>query len=265
MPAESKAASQLAVVYLALYNALSIAAWSFLIHRSVSHFAAFNYDVGRAAPSFYDAIGDALKIVQTAALLEILHAASGLVRASALVTFLQVFGRLNVLWGATALAASAQRHWSFSLMAAAWAAVEIPRYTFYLWKLLADPATRVKQPGLSDAASSNVPYFLTWLRYSMFIVLYPAGIIGELGQIFCALPLIERERPFSAALPNTYNFAFDYYIYMLVIIALYVPAGPFMCAIIRRARRMKKQHPRALLRRSMTTAPPRLLLPLAGF
>jgi very-long-chain (3R)-3-hydroxyacyl-CoA dehydratase len=45
-----------------------------------------------------------------------------------------------------------------------WSLVEIPRYAYYAVNLI---------------APTSIPYFLTFLRYSLFMVLYPSGISGK--------------------------------------------------------------------------------------
>jgi len=53
-------------------------------------------------------------------------------------------------------------------MVLAWASVEVPRYAFYVAAIITGDATK------------GTPYPLFWLRYSLFAVLYPMGISGEL-------------------------------------------------------------------------------------
>lgn len=53
-------------------------------------------------------------------------------------------------------------------MMLSWALVEVPRYAFYVFALLTGDATK------------KTPFPLFWLRYSLFAVLYPTGIVGEL-------------------------------------------------------------------------------------
>jgi very-long-chain (3R)-3-hydroxyacyl-CoA dehydratase len=53
------------------------------------------------------------------------------------------------------------------LAVTSWSLVEVPRYLFYALNIV----------GL-------VPYPLFWLRYSLFAILYPTGISGELGCFF---------------------------------------------------------------------------------
>ena len=50
-----------------------------------------------------------------------------------------------------------------------WALVEVPRYLFYVTAIVTGDATK------------GTPYPLFWLRYSLFAVLYPTGISGELS------------------------------------------------------------------------------------
>ena len=64
--------------------------------------------------------------------------------------------------------------WGAGLMIASWATVEVPRYAFYLMALVTGDATK------------KTPYPLFWMRYSLFAVLYPTGITGELTVFLSA-------------------------------------------------------------------------------
>ena len=57
-----------------------------------------------------------------------------------------------------------------------WSLIEVPRYLFYLLKLL----------------EVKIPTWLLFLRYNLFFVLYPAGISGEILTIINALPYIKE-------------------------------------------------------------------------
>jgi very-long-chain (3R)-3-hydroxyacyl-CoA dehydratase len=57
-------------------------------------------------------------------------------------------------------------------MILSWSLVEVPRYAFYVMALITGDATK------------KTPYWLFWLRYSLFAVLYPTGITGELTVFF---------------------------------------------------------------------------------
>lgn len=71
-----------------------------------------------------------------------------------------------------------------------------------------------------------MPYPLLWARYSLFIVLYPLGVASEMTMAYLALPTIRKERPWSFSMPNSVNFAFDYYIFCFIAIACYIPGLP---------------------------------------
>jgi very-long-chain (3R)-3-hydroxyacyl-CoA dehydratase len=63
--------------------------------------------------------------------------------------------------------------------------------------------------------------WLTWLRYSLFIPLYPIGVACELTAIYLALPELRRRGLWSVAMPNQLNFAFDYSVFITVMSVLY--------------------------------------------
>jgi very-long-chain (3R)-3-hydroxyacyl-CoA dehydratase len=125
-----------------------------------------------------------------------------------------VLSRVVVLWGIVHISPPSQTSVFFPLMAASWAAVEVPRYLFYIVKENGSPS-----------------YGLTWLRYSMFMVLYPTGISGEVGCLWNALDLVRTrgvEIGASVALPNAWNVAYNHYGTLLFLLALYAPGSPFM-------------------------------------
>ena len=88
-----------------------------------------------------------------------------------------------------------------------WSLVEVPRYLFYIVKLL----------------NVSMPSWLLFLRYNLFLVLYPTGITGEILTIYRSLPFIKSTHLFSFALPNAWNFAFNYYAVSVFYLLLYIP------------------------------------------
>lgn len=60
-------------------------------------------------------------------------------------------------------------------------------------------------------------------RYTFFIVLYPMGVTGELLTIYAALPYVQKTGLYSVTLPNKYNFSFDYYTFLIVVMISYIP------------------------------------------
>jgi len=126
----------------------------------------------------YAGVGRFTKWTQTAALLEVIHAASGLVRAPISTTSMQVASRLLLVWGVVnnfpVLAESA----AYSSMLVAWSVTEVIRYSYFVLTL-----------------SGYQPSFVTWLRYNAFFVLYPLGISSECWMIYKAIEPARELRP----------------------------------------------------------------------
>ena len=93
-------------------------------------------------------INGILKVVQTAAILEVIHSMFGIVQSSLSATFLQVFARVVYMWVVLDLIPETQNTGYATLLLTSWALVEVPRYMYYSWTFL-----------------GNVPYPLFWLRY----------------------------------------------------------------------------------------------------
>ena len=107
-----------------------------------------------------------LNICQGAAALEILHAALRWVSSPVFTTFIQVFSRIFVLVWINLLPADLLITIAgingVMLVTVAWSITEIIRYSLYFFTLL----------------QKEIPW-LTYLRYTLFIVLYPLGVTGE--------------------------------------------------------------------------------------
>lgn len=131
--------------------------------------------------------------------MEILHAALGIVKGSPAAAALQWFGRSNILFGIVRSVPVIQPSLAVGVMCLAWALSEVVRYPWY-----------------AATTAGVCPYWLTWLRYSMFIPLYPVGVVGEMGAAFYSLPDIQERRLHSISMPNAWNFGFDYAIFIKV-------------------------------------------------
>ena len=95
------------------------------------------------------------------------------------------------------------------MMIIAWCVAEIVRYWYYALSLV-----------------DKVPYLLTWCRYTFFTFLYPIGVSGELLTIYSVLPIITATGMYSLSLPNKWNVAFNYPIFLMLYMAGYVPYLP---------------------------------------
>lgn len=168
----------------------------------------------------YDAVALPLQIFQSLAVLEVFHAAVGLVRTSVMTTTLQLSSRIFVLWFIVWLVPAVQTKMSFNLMVAAWSLTEVPRYFYF-----------------AVCAQGKPPRALVWLRYTTFLPLYPLGASSEWLTIFNALPTIKETGVLSVNMPNSFNFAFDYWLACCGILLCYLPGLPFMYSHMIRQRR----------------------------
>ena len=145
---------RLTTTYLLAYNLASALGWGFVLFHALTALAR---DGPNQPYTFYKKAGPTLMAVQHLALLEIVHAATGLVPSNPLVTAIQVISRVFMLDLFTYPASNeTSGHFSLFLMATSWALVEVPRYLFYF----------------SQTAFNHVPDLLFFLRYTLFMVLY---------------------------------------------------------------------------------------------
>jgi very-long-chain (3R)-3-hydroxyacyl-CoA dehydratase len=208
--APAKPTAPIVRLYLIAYNLVSAAGWAAVWLLIVHHLATASSPIS----TLYSRIQLPLKIVQTLAAVELLHAALGLVRSGLITTALQLSSRLFVVWGVLHLLPPSRSQLGLLLCTLSWATVEVPRYLYYAVNLV---------------APQSVPSTLTWLRYSLFMLLYPTGITGEILSMIAALPWLSRhDAQFSISMPNRLNFSFSYLWLMYAVLALYVPGSPFL-------------------------------------
>jgi len=180
--------------------------WSYVLFLITWHFAQ-----GHPYSKLWPVIRKPLTAFQSLMILEIVHALLGVVSANVVTTLIQVFSRVLLVWGIVVQFPVCSSHWLLATMTSAWAVTEVIRYAFYTLALL-----------------KRVPGFLSWLRYSTFYLLYPIGGGSEAGLVLVALPLVHQTLQWSVRMPNAHNFAFDYYWFLLVFVALYVYGLPMM-------------------------------------
>ncbi|PGH17609.1 hypothetical protein AJ79_00970 [Helicocarpus griseus UAMH5409] len=181
----SKPVSKSTTAYLLLYNAASFALWTTITLRLVVLLGPSGH-----VSHIFDALFPLLLYTQSLALLEVLHSAVKLVRASVVTTAMQVASRISVVWGvmylfsvekvgeeravvgaAGAGAGAKLGDWAFVGCMSAWGVTECIRYGFFALQVL----------------GVTVPRFVFWLRYNTFFVLYPIGITSECCLIYKAI------------------------------------------------------------------------------
>ncbi|KAF3360589.1 hypothetical protein VdG1_01549 [Verticillium dahliae VDG1] len=156
-------ASPLKNGYLILYNAVSASIWASILFRTVAVYSRH----GPAAVPL--AVASWTLWAQSAAGMEVIHSLLGVVRAPVLTTFVQVAGRCTVLWAYIRPFLQVAQDPAYTAMVVAWSIAEVIRYSYFVFHL-----------------SDMLPRALVWLRYSMFFVLYPVGILGEIRLVLLA-------------------------------------------------------------------------------
>eukprot|EP00270_Netrium_digitus_P008639 TRINITY_DN2595_c0_g1_i4.p1 TRINITY_DN2595_c0_g1~~TRINITY_DN2595_c0_g1_i4.p1 ORF type:complete len:205 (-),score=26.78 TRINITY_DN2595_c0_g1_i4:391-1005(-) len=192
--------------YLVTYNSILFIAWSTVLAITVQNILLD----GPFGTSTFASMKWVLTFAQTAALLEILHSITGLVRAQLMATLPQVGSRIFVLWCILLAFPQVRENPLVNILVLSWSITEVVRYAFF---------------AVRDA-TGVAPSFLLWLRYSLFFVLYPTGVFGEIGLTVAALPWIKDTHKYDILLPNPWNFAFDSYVATLVILVVYIPGNP---------------------------------------
>ncbi|TGZ56447.1 hypothetical protein CRM22_010163 [Opisthorchis felineus] len=157
--------------YLLGYNSLQLLGWSYLLYSFVTEsYSSGNWLALSSNAEFL------LRTFQTLALVEILHACLRLVKSSPVVTALQLMSRVFVVWGIM-LPLMKQETIAAPLCIVSWSLAEIVRYVYYALTI----------------CNSSIG-FVTWLRYTAFMVLYPTGIspVTRIVVIFASTPPVGR-------------------------------------------------------------------------
>lgn len=53
-------------------------------------------------------------------------------------------------------------------------------------------------------------------RYTAFLVLYPVGAVSEMVLLYRGLPFVRQRDLYSIHMPNKWNFAWDYAVFIQV-------------------------------------------------
>lgn len=93
-------------------------------------------------------------------------------------------------------------------------------------------------------------YILTWLRYTLWIPLYPLGVLCESIVILRNIPYFEETQKFTIALPNEWNFAFHMPSFLRVyLLLLTFPGLYFVMKHMHKLRTMKLK-PKIVIKKS---------------
>lgn len=211
-------------VYLVFYNLSQFVFFTYILVVMIIRYAKEGPD---SMAGTYVAVGPVFKFCQLMQFLEVMHPMFGYTKGSVLIPFLQVTGRALILFAMVDAEPRMQTKPVVFYMFFIWALVEVVRYPYYIGQVY----------------KINIG-FLTWLRYSVWIPLYPLGILCEGIIILRNIPYFEETGRFSVSMPNKWNFTFHCPTVMkLYLLVLFVPGMYAMMTHMYKAR-MKKLGPK---------------------
>lgn len=181
----------------------------------------------KVSKTTYNTVGAVMQCSQALQYLEFLHALVGYTRGSALFPFLQVTGRNLLLFAIIHVENRIQVMPAIFILFIVWSLVELVRYPYYIIALI----------------KKNIP-LLTWLRYSIWIVLYPFGVLCEGTILLRSLPFFEESKRFSIEMPNKWNFTFDMVAFMKIYMGfVLLPGLYFVMKHMKKLRTKKLKKP----------------------
>lgn len=207
-------------IYLLVYNTFCAIGWFVCLT------ICFGQLIKNQPQTLWKNVEYPLKVIQTCAIFEVVHAIIGIVKSNAITTTMQVFSRVWTLWAVVNVCVNAQTSFFFTMTCLSWSLVEVPRYIYYACDILLE----------------KCPYQLLWLRYSLFLVLYPLGITGEIGCMYqTASYLYESSSSDNVSVNSNhwqYLFGVNWLLILIVIVAVfYIPGSPIMYRHMLHARR----------------------------
>ena len=108
-----KPVSPIVTAYLLAYNLIAAASWAYVLYLIVNHFAI----EGKKIETLFDVIHQPLYFAQSLAILEVLHSLFRLVSSPVFTTAMQVYSRLQLVWGIFYLVPDSRYHLGFVLAA----------------------------------------------------------------------------------------------------------------------------------------------------
>lgn len=176
-------------IYLFLYNLFQFIGYLFIfIVLGISYYRdGFNDSVEKA----FRNVGNAMKFCQLLQYLEVMHPMFGYTKGSPLYPFLQVNGRNFILFCMVDAEVRIQTKPVILLLFLCWSIIECVRYPYYVLSLLKFEIGIV-----------------TWLRYTLWIPLYPIGAFLEGVVVLRNIPFFEETQKFTITMPNKWNCTF---------------------------------------------------------
>uniref|UniRef100_A0A8C1X4L6 Very-long-chain (3R)-3-hydroxyacyl-CoA dehydratase n=2 Tax=Cyprinus carpio TaxID=7962 RepID=A0A8C1X4L6_CYPCA len=186
--------------FLFMYNLVQFLGYSWIFVNMTVRLFILGQD------SFYDTfhtIADVMYFCQMLAIMEVINPAVGLVKTGIMPAFIQVMGRNFILFVIFGTLADMQNKPVVFFVFYLWSMIEIFRYPFYMlvcidteWKLL------------------------TWLKYTIWIPLYPLGVLAEAVAVIQSIPIFDETKllsiPVPKAIGTSLSFSFILQLYLVI-------------------------------------------------
>ncbi|PLB53046.1 PTPLA-domain-containing protein [Aspergillus steynii IBT 23096] len=196
-------------LYLLAYNTLGAILWLRILLTLC--FLALSHPSASTLPlptTIYTTLEPQTRWAQTLAVADVLHAAAGITRAPVFTTFTQVFARSVQVWAINyGFPGVTGPSGAYACMLLAWSVADAVRYVYFVALL---------------SGSGFETGVVRWLRYSLFIVLYPVGIASEWWLMYGAATTTQR-----GAVSGVFYFC----------LGLYVPGSVMMYSYMIKQRR----------------------------
>uniref|UniRef100_A0A3Q3J9Y3 Very-long-chain (3R)-3-hydroxyacyl-CoA dehydratase n=1 Tax=Monopterus albus TaxID=43700 RepID=A0A3Q3J9Y3_MONAL len=189
--------------YLFMYNLVQFLGFSWIFVIMTVRLWILGQD------SFYDTFqttADIMYFCQMMAVLEVINPLLGLVKTGFFPAMIQVAGRNTILFVIFGSLEEMQNKPVVFFVFFLWSTIDIFRYPFYMlacigmeWKLL------------------------TWLRYNLWIPLYPLGVVAEAVAVIQSLPIFDETSLFSLPLPTVLGGSLSFsYVLQLYLVLMFL-------------------------------------------
>ncbi|KAM7496591.1 hypothetical protein LguiA_021005 [Lonicera macranthoides] len=189
--------SQLTKFYLFFYNSLQFFGWAISLSRIL-----INFFSTKSVHGAYASAGELICYLQILEFMEVIHGAIGIVPTGVLLPLMQWGGKTYFLFAIVRQINEVQELPSVFITFVPWSLIGVIRYPYYALNCF-----------------GICPSFITYLRYTAFIVLYPIGVgPGEIWLMYQALPYIKKKNLYAdtfASLP------FSFYNFVTVVLVFY--------------------------------------------
>ncbi|XP_077989580.1 very-long-chain (3R)-3-hydroxyacyl-CoA dehydratase 3-like [Glandiceps talaboti] len=206
---ESDAMEEIKKGYLFTYNLLQFIGFfivGYLLLTGFQQYGSGNYE------EVFNNAGGVLCICQVGAILEVVNPVLGIVKTGVAAPMMQLYGRNFLLFLVIIPEKSMYEKSAVTWLIFVWTLVELFRYPFYML-----------------SAIGKESKLITWLRYTVWIPLYPLGFLLEAICIYEATSLYEKSGKFSLTLPNALNFSWNFPMWLWCDVAIRIFIGmPFL-------------------------------------